>query len=79
MDIYKELAAKNEEAVIGSRNRLYCNLVNRKIRARYSQSAENALLRKVIAGVAGAQEEFAAYNAFAEQCKAEAKAELGIE
>ena len=73
-----KLAALNEQAVKGSRDALYANLVNRRIRKRYSQSAENAILRKAIAGAPGAHEEFEAFNAFAEQCKAEAKAELGI-
>ena len=73
----KRLIAKNEEAVPGSRARVYAALVNQKIRARYSQSAENAILRKAIAGVD--RTEFEAYNAFAEECKAAARAELGME
>ncbi len=77
MNSNARLAALNEQAVPGTMKKLYDGLVNRKIRARYSQSAENAILRKKLAGIG--TEEFEAYNAFAETCKAEAKAELGIE
>lgn len=74
--IDKRLAALNEQAVPGSRDMMYANLVVRKIRARYSQSAENAIIRKKIAGIDDG--EFAEYNEFAERCKAEAKTEVGI-
>ena len=76
MNSNARLAALNEQAAPGSRDIMYANLVVRKIRARYSQSAENAILRKKLAGIDDG--EFAEYNAFAEACKAEAKAELGI-
>ena len=53
----------------------YGVLVARKISARYSISAELSILRQRDSK----PEEFAEYNAFAEACKAEAKAELGME
>ena len=52
----------------------YPQLVENKIRTRYSVSAELAILRQRDTK----PEEFAEYNAFCEQCKAEAKTELGI-
>lgn len=52
---------------------VYGTLVEKKIREKYSLSAELAILRqrdyKPI--------EFAEYNAYVEQCKAEVKAEIG--
>lgn len=76
MLIFKRLAHKNEEAEKGGITKMYEALVNEKIRTRYSQSEENAILRKAIAGIG--TEEFNAFNAFAEQCKVEARAEIGI-
>ena len=52
----------------------YPQLVENKIRTRYSMSAELAILRQRDTK----PEEFAEYNAFCEQCKAQAKTELGI-
>ena len=52
----------------------YPQLVENKIRTKYSVSAELAILRQRDTK----PEEFAEYNAFCEQCKAEAKTELGI-
>ena len=52
----------------------YPQLVENKIRTKYSVSAELAILRQRNSK----PEEFAEYNAFCEQCKAEAKTELGI-
>ena len=52
----------------------YPQLVESKIRTKYSVSAELAILRQRDTK----PEEFAEYNAFCEQCKAEAKTELGI-
>ncbi len=52
----------------------YEQRVEQLIRARYSLSAELAILRQRDSK----PEEFAAYNAYAEQCKATAKAELGM-
>ena len=53
----------------------YIALVDSKIRKKYSISAELAILRQRDTK----PEEFAEYNAYAEACKAEAKAELGME
>lgn len=53
----------------------YAVLVDTKIRAKYSVSAEIAILRQRDTK----PEEFAEYNAFVESCKASAKAELGME
>ena len=52
----------------------YPQLVENKIRTKYSVSAELAILRQRDTK----PEEFAEYNAFCEQCKAQAKTELGI-
>lgn len=52
----------------------YPQLVENKIRTRYSVSAELAILRQRDTK----PEEFAEYNAFCELCKAEAKTELNI-
>lgn len=52
----------------------YMEYVDRLIRRKYSVSAELAILRQRDTK----PEEFAAYNAYAEECKATAKAELGI-
>ena len=54
---------------------VYDQEIERKIRLRYSASAEFAILRQRDAKVA----EFNAYNEYAEKCKAEVKAELGVE
>ena len=53
----------------------YPQLVENKIRTKYSVSAELAILRQRDTK----PEEFAEYNAFCELCKAEAKTELGID
>ena len=52
----------------------YPQLVENKIRKKYSVSAELAILRQRDTK----PEEFAEYNAFCELCKTEAKTELGI-
>ena len=52
----------------------YPQLVENKIRTKYSVSAELAILRQRDTK----PEEFAEYNAFCELCKVEAKTELGI-
>ena len=52
----------------------YPQLVENKIRTKYSVSAELAILRQRNSK----PEEFAEYNAFCELCKTEAKTELGI-
>lgn len=77
MDILKRLAMRNREVdPVGAKKSLD-RLIVHKIRARYSQDEENAILRKTLAGIA--TEEFAEYNAFAEQCKVEARMEIGID
>ena len=55
-----------------SKDRLYPNLVSRFIRERYSIDDEMAVLRQKDTK----PEEYEAYNAFCEECKAKAKAEL---
>ena len=52
----------------------YPQLVEKKIRTKYSVSAELAILRQRNSK----PEEFAEYNAFCELCKSEAKSELNI-
>lgn len=54
----------------GTQGKVYAKLVNRLIRKRYSLSQELAIIRQRD----DKPEEFAAYNAYAEECKAEAKA-----
>ena len=71
MEQYKiELAKRN-----GTQERLYPELVSEYIRRRYSLNAELAILRQRDEK----PDEFAEYNAYAEQCKADAKAILGME
>ena len=71
MEHYKiELAKRN-----GTEERLYPELVSEYVRRRYSINAELAVLRQ-------REEkplEFAAYNAYAEECKREARQVLGME
>ena len=73
MRINLKLARKNGE--VNSRNweKLQEVLISEKIRKVYSVNDELAILRQRDEK----PEEFAAYNAYAEQCKAEAKAEMG--
>lgn len=68
------LAKKNKEVKPKSWTELYENTVERKVRARYSVGQELAILRQRDKK----PEEFAEYDAFVEQCKAETKAEMGI-
>ncbi len=79
MKIRKRLAAMNEGAVPGSRRKAYNTYVNAKVRERYSAAEETALVRKKLAGISGADEEFAEYSDYVEQCKATARTELGME
>lgn len=55
-----------------SKDRLYPNLVSRLIRKRYSVDDEMAILRQRDTK----PEEYEAYNAFCEECKARAKTEI---
>ena len=75
MQFFKRLAHKNETVEHGALRKMYAALVNQKIRARYKQDEVEAIMRKAINGD---RAEFDVYNAFAEQCKAEARKELGI-
>lgn len=73
-EVYQKLlemlpAQEQEQATIS-----YEELVDSKIRARYTISQEFAILRQRDTK----PDEFAEYNAYCEQCKAEAKAELGL-
>ena len=79
MNINKRLAAKNEQMVPGTRRKAYDAYVNAKVRERYSAAEETAILRKKLAGIPGADEEFAAFNSYVENCKIEARADLGME
>ena len=55
-----------------SKDRLYPNLVSRLIRERYSVDDEVAILRQRDTK----PEEYETYNAFCEDCKAKARAEI---
>ena len=55
-----------------SKDRLYPNMVSRLIRERYSVDDEMAILRQRDTK----PEEYETYNAFCEECKARAKAEI---
>lgn len=77
--IYRELTAEEisksqaeQKKYLQSLN--YGELVESYIREKYSLSAELAILRQRDTK----PEEFAEYNAYAEQCKAKAKEMLGL-
>lgn len=74
MLFFKRLAHKNESVEHGGLRKMYADLVNEKIRARYTLSEELSILRQRDTK----PDEFAAYNAFVEQCKAEARIEIGM-
>lgn len=77
-DLYQkllEMLPKQEEQDAEQPTISYDDLVDSKIRARYTASQEFAILRQRDTK----PDEFAEYNEYCEQCKAEAKAELGIE
>lgn len=69
------LARKNREVNPESWDQLYETEIIRRIRKRYSVNQELAILRQRDTK----PEEFAEYNAFVEDCKAEVKEELGID
>ena len=76
-DVYQKLLAmlpKQESQEVEQPTISYDELVDSKIRARYTVSQEFSILRQRDTK----PDEFAEYNAYCEQCKAEAKAELGI-
>lgn len=70
---FLKLAKKNKEADAKSWDDLYETTVIRRIRKKYTVNQELAILRQRDTKPS----EFAEYNAFVEQCKAEAKQELG--
>ena len=63
---------KNIAEMNGTLDAIYEREVNRLIRAKYSLSNEMAILRQRDEK----HEEFAAYCAYAEECKKQAKAEI---
>ena len=68
---------KTEQRLIeknGIGEALYGERVNALLRERYSLSEELSILRRRDT----APDEFAAYNAYAEECKAHARAERGM-
>ena len=71
MEKYKIRLAK----LNGTAARLYPKLVSELIRRKYDTEDELAILRQKDEK----PDEFAAYYAYAEECKAEARAELGLE
>lgn len=71
-----KLAKKNKEVKPESWTELYKDLIEKKIRLRYSASDEFAILRKIRKGEN--VEEFEEYDAYVEKCIAEVKAEMGM-
>ena len=71
MNILK-LLKKNKSAEPQTYEAVYGSMIQKKIRERYSLSAELAILRQREAK----PEEFAQYNEYAEACKAEVKREM---
>ena len=67
------LARKNREVNPASWDELYESIVILKIRRKYSVNQELAILRQRDTKPT----EFAAYNEYVEQCKAETKADMG--
>ena len=72
---FLKLARKNKEVDAESWERLYETEIIRRIRKRYTVNEELAILRQRDTK----PEEFAEYNSYVEQCKAEVKQELDIE
>lgn len=69
------LAKRNKELVPASWNALYESEIIRRIRKKYTMNQELAILRQRDTK----PEEFAAYNEYVENCKADVKAEMGID
>lgn len=67
-----KLARKNREVNPESWDKLYESEIIRRIRKRYTVNQELAVLRQRDTK----PEEFAEYNAYVEQCKADIKAEM---
>ena len=72
---FLELLKKNKAEEPKTFESVYDREIERKIRRKYSASAEFAILRQRDTKA----EEFNAYNEYAEKCKAEVKAEFGID
>lgn len=72
--LHKKLLRANETVAPGSAKLVYDDRINELIRTRYSLSEELSILRKRDTH----PEEFAAYNSFAESCKAQAREEFNI-
>lgn len=71
---FLNLAKKNRETNPESWERLYESSIIRKIRLKYTVNQELAILRQRDIKL----KEFAEYNEYVEQCKAEVKKEMGI-
>lgn len=69
-----KLLNKNKEEAPVAYEAIYGAEIEKRIRKRYSLSAELAILRQRDTK----PEEFAAYDAFVEQCKAEVKKEMEV-
>ena len=72
---YLRLAKKNKEKDLESWAQLYEDMVIKKIRARYSLDQELAILRQRDTK----PDEFTAYNAYVEKCKADTKGEMEVD
>ena len=70
-----KLAKKNKEIEPDSWNALYESMVIGRIRKRYNINQELAILRQRDSK----PEEFAAYNTYVEECKAEVKKMMAID
>lgn len=62
----------------GTLDKIYGQKVNQLIRARYSESEELAILRHKMSSSKAHSEEWSQFNSFVEECKAQAKEEMGI-
>jgi hypothetical protein len=71
---FLKLLKKNKTVEPATYDAVYGSMVEKKIRLRYSLSAELAILRQRDKK----PEEFAQFNAYVEQCKAEVKKELEV-
>ena len=63
----------------GTLDKVYGQEVNKLVRQRYSESEELAIMRHKLASAKAHSEEWAEYNSFVEECKAQVKQDLGIE
>ena len=69
-----KLLKKNKEREPKTYDAVYGSMIEKKIRLRYSLSSELAILRQRYSK----PEEFAQYNEYVEQCKAEVKEMLEV-